>query len=317
MDIVLIHLGSRPPGYLRTCASQVIAVTGRAPVYVGPKEAAGVDGSKLRAFREVEHLSDFGLAGFWRYTCERFFILEEYMRATGLRRCIHIENDNLLYAAPLSYAGWLTATYGDQLAVCPFTSTLDTAAFVYVGSVDALARLNAELLEMVRMTPDQFLTQHGGEMANEMRMLRVLREHGLSAPLPITPDEARSMRSGHVFDAGSYGQLVDGWYWEPGVPYTNERHLLGAALADQRLRVVWGAARDVPFALAPGAEPQPLVNLHVHSKRLALWATQRLDVPAKPAGIPGQATLRSRLQRGRDAMFTTASRIRRGHWSAG
>jgi hypothetical protein len=170
------------------------------------------------------------------------------------------------------------------------------------------------MLEMVRLTPEQFAAQHGDDMANEMRMLRVLRERGLCAALPITPDEARSTGSGHVFDAGSYGQFVDGWYWEPGVPYTNEDHLLGPALAEQSLRVMWGAARDVPFALVPGDEPQPLVNLHVHSKRLALWATRRIDIPRKPAGLPGEATLGSRVRRGRDATLATASRIRRARW---
>jgi hypothetical protein len=314
LDIVLIHLGSRAPGYLHTCASQVRAVSGRAPVYVGPKEAAALDGRKLREFRTAEHLSDYGLSGFWRYTCERFFILEEHMRASGLRRCIHIESDNLLYAAPASYSDWLSTTYGDQVAVCPLTDDLDTAAFLYVGSVDALARLNAGLLELVAMTPEQFLTEHGGEMAHEMRMLRVLRERGLSAPLPIFPDEAQSTGSGHVFDAGPYGQIVDGWYWNPGVPYIDEGHLLGPALAEQRLRVVWGAGRDIPFALAPGGNPQPIVNLHMHSKRLTLWATQRVRVPRKPAGIPGEATLASRARRGRDATLATASRIRRGRW---
>lgn len=311
LNVVLVHLGSRPPGYLHDCTAQIHTITGRAPAYVGPKQAAKLDGEKLRTFRATEQL-DAGLGGFWRYTCERFFILEEYMRVAGLRRAIHIESDNLLYAGPSAYGDWLETTYGDQVAVCPFTPTLDGAAFMYIGSVDALARLNAGMLELVRQPPEQFLAEHGGDMVIEMSMLRVLRERGLSAALPITPEQARTAGSRHVFDAGSYGQLVDGWYWKPGVPYTNKRHLLGEALVEQRLRVVWGAARDAPFALSAGGELQPLANLHVHSKRLALWATQRVELPRKPFGFPGEANLSSRLRRGRDATLAKASRIRRG-----
>jgi hypothetical protein len=311
LEIVLIHLGSKPPGYMNVAARQARAVTGRDPVVIGPKLGAGYRSAKLEAFRDGEQLSQFGLAGFWRYTAERFFVLEEHMRATGMSRCLHIESDNLLYVPPAEFDGWLAETYGEGVGVCPLTDTEDTAAVLYVGSVEALARVNEALLELVTTPPGELLETHGGVMANEMRMLRLIREQGLCAALPVTVEEAEAAGSAHVFDAGSYGQFVDGWYWEPGVSFTSERHLVGDALAEGRYRVYWNASREKPLVALPAGEPKPLVNLHVHSKRLEAWRPRELTPPKRPAGFPSEATPRARVRKAATAALATASKVRK------
>lgn len=308
---MLIHLGSRAPGYLRVCAEQAKAVTGRDPVYIGARRGARYDGPKLRAFRSAENLSGMGLGGFWRYTCERFFVLEQHMRDTGLARCVHIESDNLLYAPPSDYEAWLESTYGDAVATCPLTATEDTAAFLYAGSLGALERMNEALLEFVRMDGTEFLSAYGGEMANEMRMLRVLRDRGLSRALPVTPGEAASAGAPHVFDAGSYGQYVDGAHAQPGISFTSEKHLVGPALAAGTYRIFWNASRDVPLVAAPGHDPLPLANLHIHSKRLEPWRSPRLEPPKRAAKLPSEAGVRGRLRSATTFSLATASRIRR------
>lgn len=311
--MVLIHLGSRPPGYMHVAARQARAVAGRDPVVIGPKLGARYSGPKLDAFRSGEQLSGFGLAGFWRYTAERFFVLEEHMRATGLTRCLHIESDNLLYTAPAELDGWLRSAHGEGVAVCPLTDTEDTAAVLFVGSIDALADLNEALLELVRTPPEQLLEAHGGEMANEMRMLRLLRERGLCSALPVTVEEAQAAGSAHVYDAGSYGQFVDGWYWDPGVSFTSERHLVGDALAGGHYRIVWNAPREKPlvYVPGPGGEPLPLVNLHVHSKRLEAWTPRDLTPPRRPAGFPSEATARARVRKAATSALDTAAKVRK------
>jgi hypothetical protein len=309
LETVLIHLGSRAPRYLSVSLEQARAVTGRVPVYIGARRGARYDGAKLRAFRGAEHLSGMGLGGFWRYTCERFFVLEQHMRESGLARCVHIESDNLLYAPP---SGWLESTFGDDVATCPITATEDTAAFMYVGSVDALARINDALLEFVAMESSEFLSAHGGHMANEMRMLRVLRDQGLSRALPVTLEEAASSGAPHVFDAGSYGQYVDGSHSAPGIPFTDAQHLVGPALAGGTYRLFWDAPRQAPLVYASGHDPMPLANLHLHSKRLASWRSRPLDPPRRPVGLASEAGLKRRLQRAANSTLATASRIRRG-----
>jgi hypothetical protein len=294
------------------CAAQARAVTGRDPVYIGARRGARYDGPKLRAFRAAENLSGMGLGGFWRYTCERFFVLEQHMRDSSLSRCVHIESDNLLYASPSDYEPWLASTLGDRVATCPITPTEDTAAFLYVGSLGALARFTEALLELVRMEGADLLATYGGEMANEMRMLCVLREReGLSHALPVTPDQAAAVASPHVFDAGSYGQYVDGSHSRPGVPFTSESHLVGPALAAGTYRISWNVSRDVPLVAAPGLEPLPFANLHIHSKRLAPWRSPRLEPPPRPAKLPSEAGVRGALRRAGTFSLATASRVRR------
>jgi len=311
LEIVVVHIGSRPPRYLHACLKQVQRVCGRPPVFIGPRVASRYSGSKLKAFRAAEKLSSFGLGGFWRYTCERFFVIEEHMRATGLSRCLHVESDNLVYVAPDSYEAWLDGTFGAGVAVCPLQYDLDTASVMYVGSLDALARLNEALLELVRMPPTDFVTAYGGDRPNEMRMLNVLRtqEH-LCGGLPISPATARACGSAQVFDAGSYGQVVDGWYWEPGVPYVDDTHLVGGELSAGSIRLLWDARRSTPHVLDHTGDLLPLANLHVHSKRLQVWAPTPEARHLKAVGIPSEATTRARVRRAADRTLATASRLR-------
>jgi hypothetical protein len=165
------------------------------------------------------------------------------------------------------------------------------------------------MLDLVAMPSADLLAKHGGEHANEMRMLHVLRAAGLARALPVTSEDAAATGAGYVFDPGSYGQFIDGWYWEPGVSYTNERHVLGAALADGRCQLVWDARRERPLVQGPDGELRPLANLHIHSKNLELWMTQAASPAKQPAGFPSQTTLRSRARRGAHRGLASASRI--------
>ena len=244
-----------------------------APIVVGPRQARRYRGSKLDAFRATEHLSQMGLAGFWRYAAERLFVLEECMRELRLERCLHIESDCLLYAPLAAYDGWLADVYGEGVAVCPLTDDEDTAAVLYAGSLSALAAFNAALLEFVRIEPERFVQTHGGPMANEMRMMFLARmEQGLAKALPVTVADALALGSPYVFDPGSYGQLVDGVPGEPGTPYVGDHHLIGRELLSGNYRITWDAQQRAPcvHSQSDGTE-RPLANLHVHSKRLERW----------------------------------------------
>lgn len=277
MRVVLVHLGSRLPKHARTCIRQVIAVSGERPVVVGPGAARKLSSEGRATFRQVESLSGMGLKRFWRYACERFFVLEAAMRATGLERCIHIECDVLAYVSPTSYQGWLIDTYGDGLAICPLTELEDTAAVMYVGSQAALSAFNTALLELVAIPPAEFIAAHGGAMAHEMRMMNLLRTRsGLAASLPTTVASAQSTGSAYIFDPASYGQYVDGVPAEPGVAYAGDHHPVGRELLSGSYRLRWDAQQRIPLVAssADGSE-YPLATLHVHSKRLERWAWDR------------------------------------------
>src|ERR1700690_1960164 len=68
LPIVLIHLGSRTPRYLRTCVAQIQVAPHQQPHGVTPRVAAAYRGDSLTQFRRSEGLSGLGLKRFWRYT---------------------------------------------------------------------------------------------------------------------------------------------------------------------------------------------------------------------------------------------------------
>jgi hypothetical protein len=243
---------------------------------------------RLRRFRASERLTDLGLGGLWRYSAERLFVLEEAMRRSSLDRCLHIESDTLLYVDPASYEPWLAEHHADRVATCPLTDTEDTAAVLYVGSLRALERFNDALLELVALGPE-LIQRHGGDMANEMRMLHLLRtEHRVAEALPTTPEAALAQGAGVVFDPASYGQAVDGIPGAPGVPYAGEHHHIGREILAGRWRVRWDAQCRQPSVerRSDGLE-LPLANLHVHSKRLERWTSEVAPPgpPRPPSGL--------------------------------
>ena len=274
MRVVLVHLGSPLPKHARICIRQAIAASGERPVVVGPTAARKFRSEGRARFRQVESLSGMGLKRFWRYACERFFVLEAAMRAMNLERCIHIECDVLMYASPASYVEWLIDTYGTGLATCPLTNLEDTAALMYVGSQAALAAFNTALLDLVALPPAEFVAVHGGEMAHEMRMMNLLRaKSGLAASLPTTVASAHELGSAYIFDPASYGQYVDGVPAEPGVAYAGEHHRVGRELLSGNYRLRWDAQQRIPLVASSGdGSEYPLATLHIHSKRLERWA---------------------------------------------
>jgi hypothetical protein len=299
VDVVLIHLGSRPPRFLATAVGQIDLIAGTPPLVVGPREGRNLEGPRLRRFRAGEGLTDMGLAGFWRFAAERFFVLEEFMRARDIDRCLHLETDNLLYVDPVRIDGWLADTYGPAVALCPLTDEEDTAGIMYIGSLAALEAFNEGLVRLVELGPQRLLTEHGGTMANEMRMIHLLRtREGLARALPTTIAAACELGSDVVFDAASYGQWVGGTPLAPGVPYAGDHHVVGREFLAKRYEVLWDAQQRMPSVRDAGnGRLWPLANLHVHSKQLSRWATAPPPMPPGPPSLPARigAQLRARI----------------------
>ncbi|TMK39889.1 MAG: hypothetical protein E6G56_09615 [Actinobacteria bacterium] len=305
LPLVLIHLGSRPPRFLFKCAKQATAVSHRQPHVVGPRVGARYDSPKLRRFRASQGLSKLGLKGFWRYACERFFVLEEHMARTGVERCLHIESDVLVYLSPNEYDDWLASAYGDAVAVCPLTADEDTAAVFFVGSRKALAKFNDALLELVELGPEGLLETHGGPMANDMRMLFLLRAAGLARALPTTIEEGEALDSPCLFDPASYGQWLGGTHADPGVPFAGDHHAIGREFIGRRYELFWDGQRRIPLLRRTGSDDTGfwrLANLHIHSKRLGMWSwtepdrAPRVILPPSlaPRAVAGRAGQRLR-----------------------
>jgi hypothetical protein len=152
--------------------------------------------------------------------------------------------------------------------------TEDTAAVMYAGSVAALSKFNRALLGLVGLGGERLLARYGGQMANEMRMLSIIRSQmGLCRALPTTVADATASGARWVFDPASYGQFLDGVPGDPGTSFVGDHHLVGREILKGDYEVSWDSPRRVPLVRSrAGAEGAiPLANLHVHSKRLERW----------------------------------------------
>jgi hypothetical protein len=239
------------------CKKQIDHVLGRPPLIVLSQDPSTETNSKIQ---EYYHL-DFFKEDFWNYTCLRFFFIELYMRQNRIDRVLHIENDNLLFVMPLE--DWLSSRYKGQVAVAPITDSLDGAGIMYVDTLDALSQMNDAILVLMRRGIDDLRQSYGFDM-NEMRFLNILRTSGLApvAALPVLPED-----DGHyVFDPASYGQSIDGNSAAPGIPTIEERHIVGKQILSGAIKVGRGTAHCPYVAGSVGVFP--LVNLHIHSKRL-------------------------------------------------
>ena len=297
--VIFVQLGRQVPPYLGVAMAQCRSVDGGLrPLLVGPHDGAQSRGPKLDAFRQGEHLSEQGPRGFWRYAAERLFVLEVFMERNGIDRCLHIESDNLILLPSKDVADRATRFFGSQVATCPLTEHFDTAAVLYVGSRAALSRLTAGLLDLALLPPRELLRLHGGPMANEMRMLAILRSAGLSAALPTRPRSEAATEMECIFDPASYGQWLDGTVAAPGVPYATGDHFLGPDLIDGTLVVRWGFERQDASVCDKTYDSGfvPLANVHLHSKRLSLWT----PVAPLPLGGIRRPEWRHRWQARRD-----------------
>jgi hypothetical protein len=73
-------------------------------------------GMKRRAFQERCVLDSKFRGGFWKYSTERLFVLEDYLDFAGINECIHLENDNMIYFSVESMLPTLRKEYSGLAA---------------------------------------------------------------------------------------------------------------------------------------------------------------------------------------------------------
>lgn len=291
IPIVFIHLGGPPPAYLRDAVRQARTWNPDAPIicissitddYGFGERWVAVDtlpiGATHARFKETTLLPG---GGFWQWTTERLFVLEEWMRHEEVVECIHLENDIMLYhtisdiqpALAANSPGLSTTFQGqgdkmDSLRVC--------FSVLYCRSVDALSTF----LLYLAATPSS---------VNEMERGGI---YWLDTPeecsyLPTAPvgvalkDEMyRHWYEGDdgfhgLFDSSVYGQYLGGsdpahTNYGPGFvnPDCDFR-------ADQFI-YRWEedeAGRRYPVIQDTGGREWKLMNLHVHCKELAAFSS--------------------------------------------
>ncbi len=300
-NIVQVHLGRQVPQHAYDQLGQTRLLNPTTPVYLLMNEKTEVNASRLRdlnvvpilleklkpcgnhrAFRRRNRLSKKSLGGFWLYTSERFYAIETFLTACGLRNVVHMENDIMLYANLDELMPAFTACC-QHIGVTMDADSRCVPGLVFIRDPESLGAMN-----------DHIVRHALRKTKNDMRAIAHFMNHaseGSCSALPVIPPEyrltyplvntegERGLKKwydsdfdtfGGVFDAAALGQFLGGI--DPKISEGDTRGFVSeTAVYDPRnmglnwqvrggLRFPQGQVMDRPF---------PIYNLHIHSKRLA------------------------------------------------
>jgi hypothetical protein len=302
--VILVHLGSDWVEYVDDCIVQVKLFNPNIPLWVCASKqhrtktrndflngsfVHWVDCEELeptsyhRRFIKRSKLDGKWRGGFWRLASERFFIIDELMKLHGLTDCVHIENDNLLFADLSELMPVFRAQPAGILA--PFDNDdRCVPSFIYVRNQVASGQLCEFLAEASRKT-----------VVNDMEALAMYRRvnPGTSVgSLPIlpagyqcswtTPSGKKSTdpaifthlaaEFGSIFDAAAIGQFLTGVLSEPSLRgFVNE----SCVFDPSTLEIEWREdhlGRRSPYVRWKDKLVR-INNLHIHSKQLRLYSS--------------------------------------------
>ena len=286
---ILIHMGSLFPEHVNTCIGQIRKWNPDAHIVFVADEAHrekvnGCEfvslesvpcGVKRSTFQKRCVLDSNFRGGFWKYSTERLFVLEDYLQHSGISECIHLENDNMIYFNAENMLPTLRKEYTGLAA--PYLGRGElTFGILYVKNTLALHDMNVFILGL----------SHTGD--NEMRLgcrfFLMNREEADFLPTVSNECEIRDsdypFATAHgeafrgVWDAAAYGQHLGGIDERNGagrqVGFVNET----CAFRTDQFEFTWAlsASGDGDGLKYPRVHRHghswPIYVLHIHSKQL-------------------------------------------------
>lgn len=303
-SLVFVHLGpSVVPDYAVTAIEQARLFNPDCPFYfiVQQQQTAALS-HRLAAFRvtciaaeslrpTLQHTNFLRTStldrnwhhGFWQYTTERFFYLEEFIQTHNLSNVFHIENDIMLYVDLATLLPTMQKYY-NGIGITFGSDNMCVPGFVYMPNASSLQKITTFLANRARDGKDDGLTlatcknivgrQHIDylpticpEYAQHYEMKNLCGEKAINpAYFSQHIEEFQS-----IFDAAAFGQFLGGWSplnssWNNGQPCKNFWSMFDAS----HLPVTWepdNQGRKIPFANFAGKKYR-INNLHIHSKNL-------------------------------------------------
>jgi len=301
-SIVFVHLGPSLPEYLPIAIAQAHLFNPTFSIYLLANETALKNHSKELTDLQVKLISCESLLknkfhkkfiarskldkkfrnGFWTFTTERFFYLEEFLEQYKLSDVFHVENDIMLYTnleelLPIfrqNYTNMIGATFDNDHRCIP--------GFLYISNVKPLKQLV------------KFIAKRAHKSNNDMKSLAQFRkkyhkqwiEHLPILPPEYTQDHTLISTSGSrgtdpshffkhfekfnsIFDAAAIGQYlggIDPWHKNSDPGFINEECVFNP----QNFCFYWkedNQGRKIPI-IAYKEKECKINNLHIHSKNL-------------------------------------------------
>ena len=313
LGIILVHLGHELPPYLDVCIQQ-IRLWSSLPIYLVVFEEVKDHYMKTLAQYNVRIISTSELTptqnhlyflkeytnydkefrdGYWRFVIERFYYIEEVMRLYKLDKAIHMEYDVMIYEDIAKL--YPRANIIKGLALSFDNDVQGYPSFIIVNNLSSLELLNG------------FIAINCNAGLTDMRLLSVFRKvfptHMESLPqIPLSTYKGKPNRKNlmgvepegsteylankfeelgsQIFDSLAIGQYVCGV--DPRntdgiciIEYPNESSFY---TVDEFGGLIWKQDDKKRWYLET-ADGYRIVNLHVHSKRLSHFLSNRSDQP--------------------------------------
>jgi hypothetical protein len=316
-NIIIVHLGEDLPLYIRDCIEQIRIWNSREHVkiffiaftqhyemmepicqefdvtFVSTETLPKTENHKYFLANYKNYDAAFR-NGYWRFVIERFYYMEELMITYNLDSAIHMEYDVMLYS-DFSILQPKLNEYIKGLALSFDNDNEGYPSFIVINSIGALELLNgfiaincnAGLTDMrllsvfCKVFPDQMESLPQIPTAiykgkTERKSLTGVKAEGSTAYLANKFEELGSV----IFDSLAIGQYVCGV--DPRntngiciIEYPNESAFY---TVDEFGGLTWKQDEKKRWYLETAAGYR-IVNIHVHSKRLSYFLSNRSDQP--------------------------------------
>lgn len=302
--VVLIHLGESIPWHLQDCVHQlrlwnpdrqttrIQILLERCqesnPFWAGLEKTGGVQLQFTDTLQPTEHHRQFLRTfrgdskfrnGFWKFVRERFFFLEEFLLAAGPGPVLAIEYDVLLYRPIASLVSTLSRYASNSLAAVKDAPGRIHPGVLWIPSPDAISKFTqfvaAQAAVRSELEDMQLLCKFQEEFPEALQFLPVLSPN---RPQPVSYLSAGFETLQTLFDSAVVGQFVGGidprnTAGAPSVGYQNETALYKFTDFD----FTW--VRTPAGLWQPTIDGAPLASIHMHSKALFCFLSDRADEP--------------------------------------
>jgi hypothetical protein len=307
-SIILTHLGDSIPFYIKDCVHQIRLWNSSevADIYIILDQEEGPFWNDLETSYAVkivyarnlkktighlyfrkEHSCDMNFrSGYWCHVKERFFYIEELMNERGLVDVISMEYDVMLYMKLSELVPKLKEYVGDRLSMVMDHESRGHPGFMYLANASVINKFNKLMCSLVKSDRGdmQLLAFYSAKYPESVAFLPAIppTDTQRKSIIGFTSEDPSHLwkgfdKLGVLFDSAVVGQ------WLAGVDPRNTKSVvtikyenLEALYSVKEFGFKWERSGTLWRPVFAGA---PLATIHMHSKALYCFLSDRTDTP--------------------------------------
>jgi hypothetical protein len=310
-SLILTHLGDSCPSYIQDCVYQFRLFNPSTPLYLilepvhksnifwtGLEKAHGVKLIYSDTLTKTSHHFEFQTSyaddvkfrrGYWKHVRERFFYIEELMMKEGLRDVISMEYDVMVYGQFSKILPTLQSG-AQTLRFVMDNSVRGHPAFLYIPSVEELNKFTVFLAGIQGMPYEDMQSLAFFSKLHAVHHFPVITEER-NKSLPIRRSAVGHVESNPSYlseDSESFGVLFDSLCAGQYLGGIDSRNTGGHKFLNYENETALYRFTEMPFdwrkdttsgLWQPFLDNRPLFTIHVHSKALMCFLSDRASAP--------------------------------------